>query len=99
IRIPKVYPDLCTPRVVTMEYIEGIKLSQQDELIAAGIDLSEVARRGAEIYMHMIFETGFYHADPHPGNIILLPGDVVGLIDFGMVGRIDDRLREDIEDL
>lgn len=99
IRIPKVYPDLCTPRVVTMEYIDGIKLSQKDELLAAGIDLSEVARRGAEIYMHMIFETGFYHADPHPGNIILLPGDVVGLIDFGMVGRIDDRLREDIEDL
>ncbi len=99
IQIPKVYPDLCTPRVVTMEFIDGIKLSEQDKLIAAGIDLSKVARRGAEIYMRMIFDTGFYHADPHPGNLLLLPGDVIGLIDFGMVGRIDDRLREDIEDL
>ncbi|PQO48200.1 ABC1 kinase family protein [Blastopirellula marina] len=99
VRIPTVYPDLCTPRVLTMEYIEGIKLSNQKLLLAEGIDRSEVARRGAELYMHMIFETGFYHADPHPGNIILLRGDVIGLIDFGMVGRIDDRLREDIEDL
>lgn len=99
VQIPKVYPDLCTPRVLTMEYIDGIKLNQPEKLLDAGIDLSEVARRGAELYMHMIFETGFYHADPHPGNLILLPGDVIGLIDFGMVGRIDDRLREDIEDL
>ena len=99
VRIPTVYPDLCTPRVLTMEYIEGIKLSNQVRLLEEGIDRSEVARRGAELYMHMIFETGFYHADPHPGNILLLPGDVIGLIDFGMVGRIDDRLREDIEDL
>ncbi|MHC2066821.1 ABC1 kinase family protein [Bremerella sp. T1] len=99
VRIPSVYPDLCTPRVLTMEYIEGIKLNEQERLIAEGIDLSEVARRGAELYMHMIFDTGFYHADPHPGNLVLLPGDVIGLLDYGMVGRIDDRLREDIEDL
>lgn len=99
IRIPKVYPELCTPRVLTMEYLDGIKLTQKDHLIAAGIDVCEVARRGAEVYVHMIFDTGFYHADPHPGNLLVLPGDVIGLLDFGMVGRIDDRLREDIEDL
>ncbi|MEW4562792.1 AarF/ABC1/UbiB kinase family protein [Bremerella sp. JC770] len=99
VEIPRVYPDLCTPRVLTMEYIDGIKLNDQVRLKAEGIDLSEVARRGAELYMHMIFETGFYHADPHPGNLVLLPGDVIGLLDFGMIGRIDDRLREDIEDL
>src|SRR4029079_1802351 len=51
------------------------------------------------IYMQMIFTHGFFHADPHPGNIILLPGNVVGLLDFGMVGRIDERLREQIEDM
>ncbi|MEX0793316.1 MAG: AarF/ABC1/UbiB kinase family protein [Pirellulaceae bacterium] len=99
IRIPKVYPELCTPRVLTMEYLDGIKLTQKDHLVAAGIDVCEVARRGAEVYVHMIFDTGFYHADPHPGNLLVLPGDVIGLLDFGMVGRIDDRLREDIEDL
>jgi len=99
VQIPTVYSDLCTPRVLTMEYIDGIKLNEHERLVAEGIDLSEVARRGAELYMHMIFDTGFYHADPHPGNLVLLPGDVIGLLDFGMVGRIDDRLREDIEDL
>jgi len=99
IKIPRVYPDLCTPKVVTMEYLEGVKLRDRDRLVSEGIDLSEVARRGAEIYMTMIFDIGFYHADPHPGNILVLPGNVIGLLDFGMVGRIDDRLREDIEDL
>ena len=49
--------------------------------------------------MQMIFTHGFFHADPHPGNIVLLPGNVIGLLDFGMVGRIDERLREDIEDM
>src|SRR4029077_20747999 len=57
------------------------------------------ARRGADMYMHMVFRDGFYHADPHPGNLMLLPGGVVGVLDCGMVGRIDDRLREDIEDI
>ena len=66
---------------------------------AAGIDREEVARRGANLYMQMIFTHGFFHADPHPGNIVLLPGNVIGLLDFGMVGRIDERLREDIEDM
>lgn len=99
VEIPKVYSELCTPRVLTMEYIDGIKLNDREQLKAEGIDLSEVARRGAELYMDMIFDSGFYHADPHPGNLVLLPGDVIGLLDFGMIGRIDDRLREDIEDL
>jgi ubiquinone biosynthesis protein len=49
--------------------------------------------------MQMIFTHGFFHADPHPGNIVLLPGNVIGLLDFGMVGRIDERLRENIEDM
>ncbi|PHS17009.1 MAG: ABC transporter [Blastopirellula sp.] len=99
VHIPIVYSELCTSRILTMEYVDGIKLSETEKLIESGIDLAEVARRGAELYVKMIFNSGFYHADPHPGNILVLPGDVIGLLDFGMVGRIDERLREEIEDL
>jgi ubiquinone biosynthesis protein len=82
-----------------MQYLEGVKLSQAESLREACFDLDEVARRGADLYLKMIFGHGFYHADPHPGNIVLMPGNVIGLIDFGMVGRIDDALREDVEDM
>lgn len=58
-----------------------------------------LARHGAAIYLDMIFRHGFYHADPHPGNLIIMPKGVIGLLDFGMVGRIEETLREDIEDL
>jgi ubiquinone biosynthesis protein len=97
--IPKPFTELCTPRVLTMEMIEGLSLQNPAALLAAGFDLEELARRGAEIYLEMIFEHGFFHADPHPGNIVVLPGNVIGLLDFGMVGRIDERLREDIEEM
>jgi ubiquinone biosynthesis protein len=99
IAIPRVYIEVSTPRVLTMDMIDGIPLSNPGMLEAAGVDREEVARRGANIYMQMIFTHGFFHADPHPGNIILLPGNVIGLLDFGMVGRIDERLRERIEDM
>ncbi|MFO0870990.1 MAG: AarF/UbiB family protein [Pirellulales bacterium] len=95
--VPRTNSDLSTSRVLTMEWLDGIKVASTDRLRAAGIDLEEIARRGAEVYIDMIFTHGFYHADPHPGNILLLPGNVIGLLDFGMVGRIDERLREDIE--
>jgi ubiquinone biosynthesis protein len=99
IRIPRVFTGLCTPRVLTMDMIDGIALSEPGLLEAAGLDREEVARRGANLYMQMIFTHGFFHADPHPGNILLLPGNVIGLLDFGMVGRIDERLRENFEDM
>lgn len=99
IHIPRSLPELSTSRVLTMELIEGIKLCERSRLAAAGYDLEELARRGAEIYLTMIFTNGFYHADPHPGNILVLPGGVIGLVDFGMVGRIDEPLRELIEEM
>jgi ubiquinone biosynthesis protein len=99
VRIPVPHTEFCTARVLTMDMIKGVKLSEAHELEAAGFDLEEVARRGAELYLSMIFKHGFFHADPHPGNIVLLPGNVIGLLDFGMVGRIDERLREDIEEM
>lgn len=99
VRIPRPYPELSGDRVVTMDMVEGIKLSETARLAAAGIDLNEVARRGANLYLKMIFANGFYHADPHPGNMVFMEGNVIGLMDFGMVGRIDERLLEDMEEL
>ena len=99
IKIPRPFPKYCTSRVLTMERIQGTKLSDQDAIRAAGLDMQELARRGAELYLEMIFSHGFYHADPHPGNILLLEGNIFGLLDFGMVGRLEESLREDIENM
>ncbi len=99
VHIPQPYTEFCTARVLTMERIDGIKLIEKNRLAAEGFDLDEVARRGAKLYLDMIFAFGFYHADPHPGNLVLLPGNVIGLLDFGMVGRIEERLRENIEEM
>ncbi|HUT89836.1 MAG TPA: AarF/ABC1/UbiB kinase family protein [Thermoguttaceae bacterium] len=99
VHIPRPYPELCTNRVLVMELVEGIKLSETERLASAGFDLDEVARRGANLYLEMIFVHSFYHADPHPGNVVLLDDNVIGLLDFGMVGRIDERLHEDIEEM
>jgi ubiquinone biosynthesis protein len=99
VRIPQPYPEFSGSRVLTMEFVEGIKLFETDRLARAGIDLGEVARRGSNIYLKMIFTDGFYHADPHPGNLVLMEGNVIGLLDFGMVGRIDERMLEDIEEV
>lgn len=99
VHIPKPITELSTARVLTMELMEGIAIENTAAIEAAGIDREEVARRGARLYLQMIFVHGFFHADPHPGNVLLLPGNVIGLIDFGMVGRIDERLREDIEEM
>ena len=99
VRIPKPYGELSTPRVLTMELIEGIKLSDTPSIVDGGFDAEQLAHRGAELYMQMIFDNGVYHADPHPGNLLVLSGNVIGLLDFGNVGRLDDRLREDFEEM
>lgn len=99
VRIPRPYPELTTSRVLTMERLEGIKLTDRGDLEQQSIDLVEVARRCANLYMEMIFNHGFYHADPHPGNLMILDGNVVGLLDYGMTGRVDEQLQEDFEDM
>ncbi len=99
VRIPETHSELCTPRVLTMELLDGVTLDSVNDLIEAGFDLDTIAKNGAEIFLEMIFGDGLYHADPHPGNIILLPGNVIGLLDFGMIGRMDEGLREDVEEI
>ena len=97
--IPEVFSGLCSHQVVTMERLDGIIGADIETLKQSGEDLSEFAKRGANMYLEMVFRDGFYHADPHPGNLMLLPGNVVGVIDCGMVGRIDEDLRDEVEAL
>jgi ubiquinone biosynthesis protein len=97
--IPRVYADLCSHQIITMDRLEGIPGTDIEALKASGEDLDEFARRGANMYLEMVFRDGFYHSDPHPGNLILLPGNIVGVVDCGQVGRIDDDLRDEVEAL
>jgi ubiquinone biosynthesis protein len=99
VRIPRAYPEMSSPRVLTMELLNGVPMTDTCGVHSGDFDLDVVAHRGADLYLTMIFKHGFYHADPHPGNIILLRDDVIGLVDFGMVGRIDDTLHEQIEEM
>jgi ubiquinone biosynthesis protein len=99
VRFPATYPELSTGRVLTMEQLEGVKLTDATELRKNGFDPEEIARRGATVFLEMIFRDGFYHADPHPGNFLILEGGQIGILDCGMVGRVDEALHEVIEDL
>ncbi|HTO63460.1 MAG TPA: AarF/UbiB family protein, partial [Bradyrhizobium sp.] len=96
---PKPWAELSSRRVLTMECLQGIMVSQTAQLRALVSDLDEFARRGATMYLEMIFRDGFFHADPHPGNLMLLEGDVVGVLDAGMVQHLDEGLRERLVDL
>lgn len=97
--IPKVYLGKSTERVLTMEYIQGIKISDVDTLDKEGMDRKMLTRQGADLILKQVFEYGFFHADLHPGNLFALPNNVLGLVDFGMMGFMDRRAREVFIDL
>ena len=92
--IPAVFRDFSTASILATEYVEGIKISNIGELDAAGYDRRLLCSRGADIVLKQVFHHGFFHADPHPGNIFALPGNVICLLDFGMVGVVDRQTRE-----
>jgi ubiquinone biosynthesis protein len=96
VQIPRVFQDLTTSRVITLERIRGMKITDLTALDEAGLDRRALAERTALIVAKMVFEDGFFHADPHPGNFFVEPTGRVGIIDFGMVGSLDDRLREQL---
>lgn len=97
VRFPTAYPEFSSQRVLTMEWLDGESVADAEKLRAKGVDLAQFAERGAKMYLDMIFRDGFYHADPHPGNLLVMPDGVVGVLDCGMVGRLDGALREDFE--
>ena len=99
VTFPKPYADLTTGRVLTMQRLDGMSIGDAEHLRQANIDGDAFARRGAGVFVQMIFRDGFYHADPHPGNILVLAGQRVGILDGGMVGRIDDELRQRIVEI
>ncbi|RPJ18240.1 MAG: AarF/ABC1/UbiB kinase family protein [Chloroflexi bacterium] len=94
--IPKVYWELSTRQVLVMERIHGIKISDIPALDAAGYDRHKVALNTARAMIKEVLEDGFFHADPHSGNYIILPGEVIGLVDFGKVGYLRDKDRMDL---
>jgi ubiquinone biosynthesis protein len=96
--VPKVFRDTTTERVLTMEYIDGIKASEIDSIEREGLDRKIITARGADLILRQIFDYGFFHADPHPGNIFVLPDNVICYIDFGMMGSIDRQAREEFAD-
>jgi len=94
IYVPKVYRSYCTKKVLVMEFVEGIKISEIKKLKAAGYDLKLIARRGADLILRQIFEHGFFHGDPHPGNVFIMPKAIFCFLDYGMMGRIDEETKE-----
>ena len=123
VRFPEPYEKLSSQRVLTMDMFEGLNMSDGAALRSADLDLETLARQGANLFVEMIFRDAFYHADPHPGNLMVLAGEratgqpenagadsqlqqsaesgspsaVIGVLDCGMVGRLDEPLREEIE--
>ncbi len=104
IYIPEVYDEYTTRRLLVLEWIDGIKINDYTALEAAGIDRLEVANRTVQAYFHQFFNEGFFHADPHPGNIFVkqgLPGNgpIIEFVDFGMVGSITSSMKKSMRAL
>ena len=98
VTIPRIFWETTTSRVLTMERMSGIKIDDLLALDNAGIDRKVVAQRGADTVLKMIFDDRFFHADPHPGNMFVQGDATIALIDFGMVGEIDEGLQEQLTD-
>ncbi|MGW8312878.1 MAG: ABC1 kinase family protein [Desulfuromonadales bacterium] len=97
--VPKIFWDYTGEIVLTMEYVPGIKISALDELAAQGYDLKLIARRGADAFLKQVLDHGLFHADPHPGNVFILPGQIICMLDYGMVGRLGQGLKDQLIDL
>ncbi|MFN6465160.1 MAG: AarF/ABC1/UbiB kinase family protein [Nostoc sp. DedVER02] len=94
VNVPRVYWRYASSRVLTLEYLPGIKISQYEALEAAGLDRKAIARQGAQAYLLQLLNSGFFHADPHPGNIAISANGALIFYDFGMMGRIKSNVRE-----
>lgn len=99
IKIPQVYFEHTTERVLVMEALPGIPLSQEGALLQESIDPNEVIRVGLRAYLKMVFEDGLFHGDLHAGNFFVLPRNQIGLIDFGVVGRLNTRTQASIANM
>ena len=96
VKIPKVYLDISTERVLVMEALNGVPLTQDKVFQIPGMNPDEIIRKGLKAYFQMVFEDGLFHGDLHAGNFFVLPDNHIGLIDFGVVGRINARTQTSI---
>ena len=99
VAFPKPYAELSAHRVLTMERVVGRSVREVQTLKEHGVAVEATAKRGVELYLSMIFKRGFYHADPHPGNVWLRDDGAIVLLDAGMVGRLEERRREQVAEL
>jgi ubiquinone biosynthesis protein len=97
--VPFVVKEFSTAHVIAMEFVGGVGVTDQEGLRRLGVHAPDVAVRGARILLTQIFKFGFFHADPHPGNLRVLEGGVIAPLDYGMFGQLDGRARERIADL
>ncbi len=93
IKVPIVFDQMSTKKIITMEFLDGVMISNLDRLSEEGYNLQEIAEHGVDILLKSILEYGFFHADPHAGNMFILPGNVLGLIDYGMMGTVSTRTK------
>jgi predicted unusual protein kinase regulating ubiquinone biosynthesis (AarF/ABC1/UbiB family) len=96
--VPRVYWKYASPKVLTLEYMPGIKISHHEAIEAAGLDRKLLARLGAKAYLQQILNGGFFHADPHPGNLAVSQDGSLIFYDFGMMGQIESNIREGLMD-
>ena len=94
VKVPRVYWRYASPRVLTLEYMPGIKISHYDALEASGLDRKRLAQLGAQAYLHQLLNDGFFHADPHPGNIAVSGDGSLIFYDFGMMGQVQPATRD-----
>ncbi len=99
VHVPFVVREFSTQRVIAMQFIGGVGVADLEGLKRLSVDPAEVAIRGARVLLTQIFRFGFFHADPHPGNLRVLEGGVIAPLDYGMFGQLDGRTRERIADL
>ena len=97
--IPKVYWEHTTKKVLTMEYVEGVKLYETDKLEAMGNDNKILAKRIVNSLLHQILIEGYFHGDPHPGNILALPENTIIFLDFDMIGRLSPEMKQNMASL
>jgi cytochrome P450/predicted unusual protein kinase regulating ubiquinone biosynthesis (AarF/ABC1/UbiB family) len=90
VRVPSVHREYSSGKLLVLEYLDGIKVTDLDRLRAAGVDLEQVARQVAHVYATMIFRHGFFQGDPHPGNLLVLPGGGIGVLDFGLAKELPE---------
>lgn len=93
VKIPKGYPEYTTNRVLTMEFLEGIPLHDIENIKKKKFNIKKIIRNGYYVFLKQVFVDGFFHADPHPGNILILNDGKIGLVDFGILGHFDKKLK------